>query len=606
MSETENPNFRLKSIAEFLDDKHHFFIPSYQRGYRWDQRQVEDLLKDIYDFAKKTEKKLTDFYCLQPIVVKRNENLRHWEVIDGQQRLTTLLLILQYLKSISNTPFIKPIPLYDITYQTRSELDFVNPNLSSDIDSFHVFHAKKFIEQWVLENQVRSSLLEEVLFLNPQSKQEDDQIPQVKFIWYVAKTDYDVESIKIFNNLNKGKIGLTNSELIKALFVLKAQEKKRDKKTEEFDVKELTYEWNLIENELQDNRFWYFLTNKNYNPSTRIDLIFDFLTGKTDQEDGDYSYRRFQDLYDHPDDFWEKKDISNFTTAWKKVKEVYDTFRYWYEENTVYHYVGYLVVQGVKLDYIYSKCVGLEKPNLENKLKELIKDKLPKIRVEELKTLTYTEQKKECNQILLLFNIQTCIDQLKNLNDVIGNQDKLSYYKFPFDLYKQNNWDIEHVGSQKENDLRDIKDKIVWLGFIEQLEADDKNWKKIKQSAIALKIEMSETLKDEKDVFKDVYNEICSIFQQSRDDSKDTLENLTLLDEGTNRGYKNALFPTKRRTIIDKDMNGVFIPVCTRNLFLKYYSKDERTNSQWKNTWNDIDRKAYLGEIVKQLGPFLQ
>ena len=105
----ENPNFRLKAIAEFLDGNHHFYIPSYQRGYRWDKKQVEDLLKDISDFASDSKK--GDFYCLQPIVVKSKiwkhkdgTDIDGWEVIDGQQRLTSLLLLLNYLRKTSEDP----------------------------------------------------------------------------------------------------------------------------------------------------------------------------------------------------------------------------------------------------------------------------------------------------------------------------------------------------------------------------------------------------------------------------------------------------------------------------------------------------------------------
>ena len=61
---------------------------------------------------------------------------------------------------------------------------------------------------------------------------------------------------------DKGKIKLTNAELIKALFILKAQEKKNGKKVEELKIQELSYEWNEIENALQDNRIWYFIANK--------------------------------------------------------------------------------------------------------------------------------------------------------------------------------------------------------------------------------------------------------------------------------------------------------------------------------------------------------
>ena len=54
-----------------------FFVPNYQRGYRWTDQQVKDLLNDIYDFAAKRknrnfeDKGLEEFYCLQPVVVRK-------------------------------------------------------------------------------------------------------------------------------------------------------------------------------------------------------------------------------------------------------------------------------------------------------------------------------------------------------------------------------------------------------------------------------------------------------------------------------------------------------------------------------------------------------
>lgn len=61
-----------------------FYIPSYQRGYRWSETEVVRLLDDIYQNGKKN-------YCLQPVVVRKKED--QYELIDGQQRLTTLYLM---------------------------------------------------------------------------------------------------------------------------------------------------------------------------------------------------------------------------------------------------------------------------------------------------------------------------------------------------------------------------------------------------------------------------------------------------------------------------------------------------------------------------------
>lgn len=104
---------RLASIASLLDGRH-FFIPAYQRGYRWKPQQVEDLLGDLYEFAVRPNKPAGSFYCLQPLVVRQitdHEKLAHiysrngmsipqepvWEVADGQQRLTTLLILMKCL-----------------------------------------------------------------------------------------------------------------------------------------------------------------------------------------------------------------------------------------------------------------------------------------------------------------------------------------------------------------------------------------------------------------------------------------------------------------------------------------------------------------------------
>ena len=78
---------QLQSIKELQNYK--FLIPSYQRGYRWKDREITALLEDIWDFANATQE--GNFYCLQPIVIKQNG--KKYNVIDGQQRLTTIFLI---------------------------------------------------------------------------------------------------------------------------------------------------------------------------------------------------------------------------------------------------------------------------------------------------------------------------------------------------------------------------------------------------------------------------------------------------------------------------------------------------------------------------------
>lgn len=118
-----------------------FHIPSYQRGYRWTVQQVKELLEDIEDFCEKGAKGI---YCIQPLVVK--ENGTSWDVIDGQQRLTTINIILSCLNQEK----------FQLNYQTRPKsqtflsniLDRTEKEAKENIDFYHMVEARNFILRW--------------------------------------------------------------------------------------------------------------------------------------------------------------------------------------------------------------------------------------------------------------------------------------------------------------------------------------------------------------------------------------------------------------------------------------------------------------------------
>ena len=175
------------AIGELLDGRY-FYIPSYQRGYRWTEKQVGDLLRDLLcfanDFANEgKEKKQDQFYCLQPVIARPitdedklksmfgaeyNEGiLSHgvWEIIDGQQRLTTIFLLYKYLldqkgwdaETLKEEEDGKE--LYHICYATRDGStkflegltmktikDSDEDILKDNVDYFHMANAFKYIE----------------------------------------------------------------------------------------------------------------------------------------------------------------------------------------------------------------------------------------------------------------------------------------------------------------------------------------------------------------------------------------------------------------------------------------------------------------------------
>jgi uncharacterized protein with ParB-like and HNH nuclease domain len=99
-----------KSIKEIFDARNKYIIPLYQRNYAWGKEQIEALIQDIYEAYEKD--KNSNYYIGSLVVLRRHNG--DYEVIDGQQRLTTLSLLTKIL-GITKTPV-----LY---YESRPEVE---------------------------------------------------------------------------------------------------------------------------------------------------------------------------------------------------------------------------------------------------------------------------------------------------------------------------------------------------------------------------------------------------------------------------------------------------------------------------------------------------
>ena len=248
----------LLPINELQGQK--FFIPKYQRGYRWEKRQVEELLDDLCEFFE-DEESISLFYCLQPVVVCRDNEAKRFEVVDGQQRLTTLYILLQVLGVID---------FYEIDYETRtgSRNFLLNINdkyvdsdeVRSNPDYYYMAQAWKTIDGWMNNRDAkwRQAFTKNVL-------------NRVRVIWY--RTDGE-DAIAVFTRLNIGKIKLTGAELIKAL-LLSGEHAEADIEAEaERECREISIKWDEIEHRLQDDAFWMFVNDGDAYPNTRIDFLF--------------------------------------------------------------------------------------------------------------------------------------------------------------------------------------------------------------------------------------------------------------------------------------------------------------------------------------------
>lgn len=606
----------LKSVNQLLE--YSFFIPSYQRGYRWAEKQVEELLEDIWAFAvnppKQDEGKMRPFYCLQPIVVKqKNGKADEWEVIDGQQRLTTVYLILKNLETQIERDQKN---LKRLFYETREESEkflqeIKEADAEKNIDFYHIALANKKIQQWFKDKANNTE------FATPKAKFAPSFLTDTKVIWYEVNDGSD--SYDIFTRLNIGKIQLTNAELIKALFLKKwnnaeAVDKLRLKQLQ------IASEWDRIENTLQDNSFWYFIYNKldGNNPkyANRIEYIFDLMTSKPDGEDDKYTFYKFYEEFEKSKNKSKNK-IPDTDALWLRIKKYFLTFEEWYKDRELYHLIGFLISVGYNIQDILEPKKNNVKLDVKSKtdFKQFLMDEICQKVNFDIKDLVFDEKNQKdrgkIRTILLLFNIQTILSNDK------------SNMRFPFNLYKNEDWDIEHVRSLTDKTLVG-NDRIEWAKdmleyftgtsdlekqalFISEIEKKDQEVFKTIQERDKIKFTLSELFhisisdKVEDTRFNNVYTQISKEFREDNEPTKCAISNLALLDYATNRSYKNAYFPIKRKIILENDKKGTFIPICTKNIFMKAYSKrfDEIMY------WNKYDADYYLSAIEETLIDYL-
>lgn len=549
----------LKSIENFRG--FHFLVKDYQRGYKWTATEVRQLLDDLNEF----EPKENEFYCLQPIVIKADNDKK--ELIDGQQRCTTIYLILQYLGQ----------HLFDITYQTREQSaefltkiatlgisgewnDLVASYSEKDnVDNYHFFQAYRTIQDWFAEKSEdeKNRFLEKLL-------------SKTKVIWY--EVTGEIDSIELFTRINSNKIPLTEAELIKALFLIALT----DTSTQREWV--VAQQWDKIENELEEDEFWYFIT-ANIPPATPIDYIFSLSEVVKKQENYQGEYPIFNAYYNAFKNVENKKQWVE--TQWNEVRNNFLTLKEWFKDFEYYHLVGALIHLGYNINTIFDLKL---QSNSKTAFKEALKAEFAKIIGSfgnNLENVYYNSGKER--KALLLFNIIS----------ILQSEEKA--YRFPFNKFKTMNWDIEHIHAI----ATDTNNKAVQKAWLEENKnyiTDDETLAKKIQDILSLK-----EIKEEE--LSSLVEEVTKYLSEKGfdNDNINDLSNLTLLDSGTNRSYKNIIFPLKRMRIIEEDKKGTFIPLCTKNVFQKYYTPDASDLS----IWSKEDKENYRQSIITTFNTFV-
>ena len=573
----------LRSVYELRVDESdkaiRYRIPAYQRGFRWTSRQVEQLLEDIRDFVHREHPQPEEFYCLQPLVLRPTDD-GAFEVVDGQQRLTTLLLILRHFNERLAERYRQR--LYTLEYETRPSLlefleDPTEEHTASNIDFFHIAEAIKTIEGWF---EQRDSEVEKI---------KDAFLNQAKLIWYeLSPTENAVDA---FTRLNVGKIPLTNDELIRALFLRRAHATGEDS----LSLK-IAYEWDQLEKGLQREEFWCFLSNDTAHRGNRIGYLFDLVAREGGISENGSSYATFyyfSERLNTPD--------ADPGQEWLAIKRTFMLLEEWFEDRRLYHLVGFLVWMGLDLNELRAMARDTLKRNFREKLREkifqvvannsvlkdLTSEKLKERLYELLEELEYGRHSDRVSSILLLFNLATLL-----LNPA-------SNMRFQFESFKTGMWDIEHVRSIASDRPATWKGQVAWLkqclGYLRSMNKKPEMRQEIEE------LLRTDAPKQADEAFEVLYEKLLAYFCEADDTEPDhTVANLTLLDSQTNRSYKNAPFAVKRQRVLSLDRDGVFVPLCTRNVFLKCYS----ANVDHMMFWSQEDREGYQKVIEEVLHGF--
>lgn len=587
-----NTLLELRSIKQLMGMKFH--IASYQRGYRWTQNQVKQLLDDLKEFSRKDNKTKGEFYCLQPLVVKPiGDNV--YEVIDGQQRLTTLLIIMRYLEDVINVLY-PDTPFYDINYETRPDSAHFLQNIKelvgdqSNVDYFFMSQAYITIEEWFKspENKSEKPDIAKCIVAQKVEMSDNREIDienNLRVIWYEV-SDPDTHPVDIFTRLNIGKIPLTNAELIKALFL-----RSKNYPGSQVHIKQLQIatEWDTIEKTLQNDSFWCFIhPSKSLDKYTnRIEYIFDLMKVRESDSDRLYTFFAFSEQ------------LSNNGTidqTWLEVKQYFLCFDEWFQDPELYHYIGFLI-DGGSYDLVRKlrdESQKRSKSSFKTYLKNEIKSTLG-LKPSELNELMYgtdINSRKKIRLVLLLLNIQTILKTQK------------SDMRFPFDRYRGENWDIEHISSQnsvlgtEQSKRLWAKDVLVYLEHEKEYQANGISLTELKEKLNHLLA--SKTIHEA--IFENCRRDAEQYFGENISEVDiDHISNLTLLNSKTNRGYGDAFFSIKRKWIVENDKYGIFVPIATKNIFLKYYSKSPRSPLHWSSE----DAQDYFEAIESILKDFL-
>lgn len=573
-----------------IQNKKFYNIPLYQRGYKWTHKQVVKLLEDIHRFSPSSGK----FYCVQNITLVPDG--KGWfNVVDGQQRLTTMVLILSALDEKEFVNKKVRFPNNSIREKTNEFLnEFITNHNGFDIldsfpiwdslvekypqfdlqDIYYIYHSYSTINKWLEEldevDEFKNKLLNHVKFITNYIEGEEEE--------------------RIFGNLNSKRIYLDGADLVRAILITRVTQEENKSNADviktvvRINERRVRIGWHLDD----INNWWskegvqtYF--NAWININSDGDIAFNVKNHPINRLLFLFAESENQSVLNL--DFIE--DYNSALELYKKLTNLHSTLKDWYNDRDIYHYLGFLFAQSSGKNKVYFKSIwdfwlnecktrSDFKTYLLARIKKLIfGEKTIKELFEDSKNW-YDGDNKTLVQILLLLDI---IEVSKDYKE------NLKSHAF----FKKDN-DIEHIFPQTPEKIKEKK------GFVEFLLKYDVN---LKEEELLFEYDLRKEEEDyqiELDLFIEDYTRNISIH---------SIGNLVLLYDSLNKSISNKPYVQKRKRVMQHFNDGHYIQPHTMKVFARYFLDDSTLGLDLEH-WSQKDIENNEKSIKETLHHFFK
>jgi len=544
---SDESKISVEDIRNKLSNGMRLVIPYYQRGYRWTREELRQLLSDI------AEHEAGKPYFLQLLAYRCVKNDKeNWRIIDGQQRLTSVMLTLETIAARRRSNVVRE----EILQKVNDWIVYDRTNQRDGLDSHFKQDAVDTVQKWCQENSEKVELVEVRLLKSV-------------FLRYEA-TD-GASELEMFRRINKWKISATDSEIVKCHLLADGEQQTRSDFTR-------ALEWNLIERRLSDDAFWCWMApaETKYD-SDRIGLLLEYAGfGGSANADGSIDKFRLSKSC--------RKQISDcqnrVDTVWNRVSRTFRQLQEMYRDDDLYHKFGWLVHRVSKeCSVVRDLSSGDVAEVFSREANECFNAMNNSGMLREDVDLYVSEARGKYRIVNLLF-----------LSNVAWCSSNRLRYDFASHRKVGDLWSVEHIHAKNQDKLDEYSFRS--LAYKSNVKSVDELWHEycLKDSAT-----------DEAETF--LAGLLDSRANYPRVDEDHSLGNLALLPKNTNSSLGNMSFPYKLSQVLEWSVTkkgGYWVPPMTLAIFSK-----EISAGGWPY-WSMEDRKAYKNLLTRVVGEFIE